>query len=77
MWKAQASNLKLKKVEVRWELKNKKTGKLYWLNDTEMEDLKRLGLAGKYIITEIKPLHTIKDPLQFEIKKSTKSKKSE
>lgn len=64
-------------MEVRWELKNKKTGKLYWLNDTEMADLKRLGLSAKYIISEIKPLHTIKDPLQFEIKKSTKTKKSD
>lgn len=57
-------------MEVRWELKNKKTGKLYWLTDKEYEDLKRLGLASRYIITEIKPLNTIKDPLQFEIKKS-------
>jgi len=64
-------------VEVRWELKNKKTGKLYWLNDTEMADLKRLGLSTKYIISEIKPLSVIKDPLQFEIKKSTKNKKSD
>ena len=57
-------------MEVRWELKNKKTGKLYWLTDKEFEDLKRLGLVSRYIITEIKPLNTIKDPLQFEIKKS-------
>ena len=60
--------------EVRWELKNKKTGKLYWLTDKEFEDLKRLGLASRYLVTEIKPLHTIKDPLQFEIKKSISKK---
>lgn len=63
-------------MEVRWELKNKKTGKLYWLTDKEFADLKALGLAPKYIISEIKPLNTIKDPLQFEIKKS-KVKKSD
>jgi hypothetical protein len=62
-------------MDVRWELKNKKTGKLYWLTDTEMEDLKRIGIQGRYIITEIKPLSVIKDPLQIEIKKSTKTKK--
>jgi len=61
-------------MEVRWELKNKKTGKLYWLTDTEFADLKRLGLATKYMVSEIKPLSTIKDPLQFEIKKSSKKK---
>ena len=74
-------------MEVRWELKNKKTGKLHWVADVEyepngtpynfMERLKALGLYSKYTITEIKPLHTIKDPLQFEIKKSTKTKKSD
>jgi hypothetical protein len=65
-------------VEIRWELKNKKTGKLYWLDDKEMEDLKRLGLSGRYLITEMRPLTQIKDPLQFEIKKSTiKHKKSD
>jgi len=63
-------------VEVRWELKNKKTGKLYWLTDKEFEDLKKLGLVTRYVVTEIKPLNTIKDPLQFEIKKS-KVKKSD
>lgn len=57
-------------MEVRWELKNKKTGRLYWLNDKEFEDLKRLGFVTRYVVTEIKPLNTIKDPLQFEIKKS-------
>ena len=62
-------------MDVRWELKNKKTGKLYWLTDLEMEDLKRIGIQGRYVITEIKPLLTIKDPLQIEIKKSTKTKK--
>lgn len=61
-------------MDVRWELKNKKTGKLYWLNDREMADLKRLGMTGRYIITEIKPLSVIKDPLKIEIKKSTKTK---
>ena len=57
-------------MEVRWELKNKKTGRLYWLTDKEFEDLKKLGLVTRYVVTEIKPLNTIKDPLQFEIKKS-------
>ena len=64
-------------MDVRWELKNKKTGKLYWLNDEEMADLKKIGIANRYIITEIKPLATIRDPLQIEIKKSTKNKKSD
>lgn len=69
-------------MDVRWELKNKKTGKLYWLTDQEMNDLKNLGMANRFIITEIKPLATIKDPLKIEvsrpeIKKSTKIKKSE
>ena len=63
-------------MDVHWELKNKKTGKLYWLNDAELADLKKLGLQTRYIITEIKAM-TIKDPLQFEIKKSTKNKKSD
>lgn len=62
-------------MDVRWELKNKKTGHLYWMDDKEMADLKRLGFQGRYIITEIKPLSVIKDPLQIEIKKSTKTKK--
>jgi hypothetical protein len=62
-------------MDVRWELKNKKTGKLYWLTDLEMGDLKKIGIQGRYVITEIKPLLTIKDPLQIEIKKSTKTKK--
>lgn len=51
----------------RWELKNRKTGLLYWLSDKEMEDLKRLGLTGKYIISEIQPMKPIKDPLKIEI----------
>lgn len=54
---------------VRWELKNKKTGLLYWLTDEEMEDLKRLGFRNRYIITEIQPLKTIRDPLKIEVTK--------
>jgi len=54
---------------VRWELKNKKTGKLYWLDDKEMEDLKRIGIQGRYIITEVHPLKTIKDPIKIEVTK--------
>ena len=72
-----AQTLKRKKVDIKWELKNKKTGKLYWLTDKEMEDLKNLGLAKKYIITELQSHAIIKDPIQLEIKKSTKYKKSE
>ena len=73
MWKAQKT-LKRKHV-VRWELKNKKTGKLYWLDDKEMNDLKALGMQGRYIITEITPMATIKDPLKIEIKKSDDRKR--
>ncbi len=54
---------------VRWELKNKKTGKLYWLSDDEMEDLRRIGIQGRYIISEIQPLKTIKEPLKIDINK--------
>lgn len=54
---------------VRWELKNKKTGRLYWLEDKEFEDLKKLGIQGRYIINEILPLKQIKDPLKIEISK--------
>jgi hypothetical protein len=54
---------------VRWELKNKKTGRLYWLDDKEFEDLKKLGIQGRYIINEILPLKQIKDPLKIEISK--------
>lgn len=54
---------------VRWELKNKKTGKLYWLSDSEFEDLKKLGFQSRYIISEILPLKQIKDPLKIEISK--------
>jgi len=62
-------------MSVRWELKNKKTGKLYWLTDESMAKLKGLGFARRYIITEITPITTIRDPLKFEIKKSIKTKK--
>jgi hypothetical protein len=54
---------------VRWELKNKKTGRLYWLDDQEFEDLKRLGFQTRYIINEITPLKGIRDPLKIEITK--------
>lgn len=54
---------------VRWELKNKKTGRLYWLDDKEFEDLKRLGFQTRYIINEITPLKGIRDPLKIEITK--------
>ena len=54
---------------VRWELKNKKTGRLYWLDDKEYEDLKKLGFQSRYIINEILPLKQIKDPLKIEISK--------
>jgi hypothetical protein len=67
-------------MDVRWELKNKKTGKLYWLTDQEMNDLKRIGIQNRYIISEIKPMAVIKDPLQIDIKKvkaEQKYKKSE
>ena len=57
---------------MNWELKNKKTGKLYWLTNEEFEDLKRLGIQGRYIITEITPMKTIKDTLKIEIKKNDK-----
>jgi len=62
-------------MQVRWELKNKKTGRLYWLTDSEMTKLKGLGFTNRYIITEITPVTAIKDPLKFAIKKSTKNKK--
>ena len=54
---------------VRWELKNKKTGKLYWLTEEQFENLKKLGFASRYIINEILPLKHIKDPLKIEISK--------
>lgn len=54
---------------VRWELKNKKTGRLYWLDDKEFEDLKKLGFQSRYIINEITPLKGIRDPLKIEITK--------
>lgn len=54
---------------VQWELKNKRTGKLYWLSDSEFEDLKKLGFQSRYIISEILPLKQIKDPLKIEISK--------
>lgn len=60
---------------VRWELKNKKTGLLYWLDDKEMEDLKKLGFQGRYIITEIQPMKTIKDPLKIEVIKTKDDKR--
>ena len=86
MWKAQTLN-----VSVMWELKNKRTGKLQWLNEVEydlkgnpydpIKRLKDLGLFGKYFITEIRSINTIKDPVRFELKtkdiKITKSKKSD
>jgi hypothetical protein len=62
-------------MDVRWELKNKKTGRLYWLTDDEMADLKRIGIANRYLITEIQPLATIKDPLKIEINKVKKDDK--
>lgn len=62
---------------VRWELKNKKTGKLYWLSDKEMDALTRLGMRNRYIVTEITPVETIRDPLNIEIKKSTNIKYSD
>lgn len=61
---------------VRWELKNKKTGKLYWVTDKTIERFKKLGFLSRYVITEIKPIGEIKEP--FEIKKKiTKTKKSD
>lgn len=62
---------------VRWELKNKKTGKLYWLSDQEMEDLKKIGIQGRYIISEITPLKTIRDPLNIEVTKVKDDKRRE
>ncbi len=73
MWQAQ-QNLKNEDV-VKWELKNKRTGLLYWMTDEEMKDLERCGLRGRYIITELKPVDVIRDP--FEIKKVTNTSKSE
>lgn len=54
---------------VRWELKNKKNGKLHWLSDEEFENVKKLGFASRYIINEILPLKKIADPLKIEISK--------
>lgn len=54
---------------IRWELKNKKNGKLHWLSDEEFEDLKKLGFQLRYIINEILPLKKIADPLKIEISK--------
>lgn len=34
-----------------------------------MEDLKKIGIQGRYIISEIQPLKTIKDPLKIEVTK--------
>jgi len=73
---------------VQWELKNKKTGKLYWLSDREvnektgevfnpMERLKAAGMLGRYYVTEIKTLTLTKSPIDFEIKKSIKHKESD
>ena len=73
---------------MQWELKNKRTGKLYWLSDKEVDEvtgeefnpidkLKKLDMLKRFTVTELKPIAQIHNPLQYEIKKSTKTNKSD
>jgi hypothetical protein len=57
-----------------FEAKNKKTGKLYFLDEDGIADLRKLGILNRYIIQELKPLGQIKSPLvNYDIKKSSKT----
>jgi len=49
-----------------FEVKSKKTGKLSILTEEEVEKLKRLKLADRFRIEEIKPMRQIISPFRAE-----------
>jgi len=56
-----------------WEVKSKKTGKIDILNDTELKNLKSIGIDKRFVITEIKPMRQIISPLKEPERKITKA----
>ena len=53
-----------------YEVKNRKTGKIYWMSKKGVEALRKMGTIQKYIVTEIKALKTITSPKDFKLVKN-------
>lgn len=58
-----------------FEVKNRKTGKIYWLSKKGVEQLKKLNIINKYIVSELKALKKIQSPQDFKLVKNETRRK--
>lgn len=58
-----------------YEVKNRRTGKIYWLSKKGVEQLRKMGMIQKYTVTEIKALKTITSPKDFKLVKHDTGRK--
>ncbi len=58
-----------------YEVKNRRTGKIYWLSKKGVEQLRKMGMIQKYTVTEIKALKTITSPKDFKLVKNDTGRK--
>lgn len=61
-----------------FEVKNRKTGKIYWLSKKGVDELRRQGILQRYTVSEIRALKTITSPIQdFKIEKKNEPRRKE
>lgn len=60
-----------------FEVKNRKTGKIYWLSKKGVDELRKQGMLQRYIVSEIRALKTITSPLDFKIEKKDEPRRKE
>lgn len=58
-----------------YEVKNRRTGKIYWMSKKGVDQLRTMDMIKKYIITEIKALKTITSPKDFKLIKNDAGRK--
>lgn len=58
------------------EVRSKKTGATHILSDEEYEELKKLGIASRFTVSEITPVRFINPPIikKEDLKSASKSK---
>jgi hypothetical protein len=47
-----------------FEVKNRKTGKIYWLSKKGIDILQKEGLINRFIVQQLKSLKTEKSPIK-------------
>ncbi len=62
---------------LHYELKNRRSGRIYWVSKEELDQIATSGLIGRFIVTELKSLKTITSPQDFKVIRHDRERKKD